>query len=113
MKKTLYEFCMENHKDSLLLEWDREKNGEMTPGTVSYGSGRKAWWRCAEGHSWQAVINSRRNGSGCPVCVGRTVQTGNNDLMTELPELVRQWHPDKNLPLTPSQITRGSHIKVW
>lgn len=113
MKRSRYEFCMENHKEDLLLEWDREKNGELSPETVTHGSGKRAWWRCAQGHTWQAVINSRSNGSGCPFCAGKRVCSGENDLLTELPELARQWHPDKNLPLTPSQVTRGSHIRVW
>lgn len=113
MKKTLYEFCMENHKESLLLEWDQKANGEMTPATVTHGSGKMAWWRCSKGHTWQAVINSRSSGSGCPVCAGKTVYNGDNDLMTELPELARQWHPTRNAPLMPSQVTRGSHRQVW
>ncbi len=113
MKKSLYEFCIENNKSGLLLEWDDTANGEMTPKMVAYGSGKKVWWRCEKGHTWQAVINSRSNGSGCPVCAGKVVLNGYNDLATELPELAQQWHPSQNAPLTPSQVTRGSHRLVW
>lgn len=113
MKKSLYEFCMENQKDRLLQEWDQEANGEITPKTISYGSGKKAWWRCEKGHTWQAVVNSRSSGSGCPVCAGKVALNGETDLATELPELAHQWHPVKNAPLTPSQVTRGSHRVVW
>ena len=52
----------------LLEEWDYEKN-IISPKKLSYGSARKVWWRCKEGHSWQATPNSRTNmKSGCPSC---------------------------------------------
>lgn len=111
--KTLYEFCMENNRTELLDQWDREANKDMTPETVARGSGKKAWWRCEKGHRWQAVINSRSGGSGCPVCSGRVVVYGSNDLETELPELASEWHPTKNMPLTPAMVTRGCHRSVW
>ncbi len=44
------------------------KNGDLTPAEVLPGSHRKVWWRCDRGHVWQADINSRVKGSGCPVC---------------------------------------------
>ena len=43
----------------LLAQWDRERNGDLTPNDVTYGSRRKVWWRCEKGHSWQAQIKSR------------------------------------------------------
>ncbi|MDO4312499.1 MAG: zinc-ribbon domain-containing protein [Eubacteriales bacterium] len=113
MKQSLYDFCIENNKSDLLQQWDGMANGEMTPKTITYGSGRKAWWRCERGHTWQAVINSRSNGCGCPVCAGKVALDGENDLKTEMSELAKQWHPVKNMPLTPSQITKGSHRLIW
>lgn len=113
MRKTLYEFCVENNRIELLEQWDKEANGDLTPEIVSRGSGKKVWWKCRKGHCWQAVINSRCNGCGCPVCAGKRVINGENDLATELPEVAREWHPVKNLPLTPSEVTRGSHRLVW
>ena len=29
------------------------------------------------------------------------------------PELVKQWHPTKNLPLLPEHFTHGSHKEIW
>lgn len=113
MKKSLYDFCIENGKDSLLIEWNYEANKELTPRLISYGSGKKVWWRCKKGHEWQAVVNSRSSGSGCPVCAGRISSEGYNDLATEMPELAAQWHPEKNIPLTPSRVTKGSTHIVW
>jgi len=53
-------------------EWYQPFNGNLKPDAVTPGSNKKVWWRCSEGHIWQAAIYSRtrRKGSGCPVCAG-------------------------------------------
>ncbi len=50
-----------------LDEWDYEKNTDIQPSEITYGSETKVWWKCNRGHSWLASPNGRRN-SGCPVC---------------------------------------------
>ena len=98
----------------LLKQWDRERNGDLTPHDVTYGSHRRVWWRCEKGHSWQAEVKSRTLlGAGCPVCAGKVVVPGENDLATLRPDLAAQWHPERNLPLTPERIAPGSHKRVW
>lgn len=50
-------------------EWDYERNGELKPTDVVAGSSKRVWWRCPEGHEWQAIIYRRKAGGGsCPVC---------------------------------------------
>ena len=34
-------------------------------------------------------------------------------LAIERPDLVAQWHPSKNLPLTPNDVTAGMETRVW
>ena len=98
----------------LLKQWDRERNGDLTPHDVTYGSHRRVWWRCEKGHSWQAEVKSRTLlGAGCPVCAGKVVVPGVNDLATLRPDLAAQWHPERNLPLTPERIAPGSHKRIW
>lgn len=97
----------------LAQEWNTEKNGDLTPDQVLPGSHRIVWWRCAHGHQWRAQIKSRVNGSGCPICTNRTVQSGENDLATQLPVLAKEWHPTKNGALTPDHIAPASNRKVW
>lgn len=53
---------------SVSLEWDREKNGTMTPEDVTFSSNRKFWWLCKSGHSWESPVNDRTKGHGCPKC---------------------------------------------
>lgn len=56
----------------LAKEWDTERNGSLTPDSVSAYSNRKAWWHCEKNHSYQAVIATRTmRGSGCPYCANK------------------------------------------
>jgi hypothetical protein len=31
----------------------------------------KLKWKCADGHQWEAIPNTIKNGSWCPICIGR------------------------------------------
>ena len=63
----------------LASEWHPVKNGELTPFNVTTGSSRKVWWQCPTGHEWQAGVQDRVKGNGCPVHSGRVVDVGIND----------------------------------
>ena len=53
----------------LAAQWYQPLNGDVTPQDVRAGSGYRAWWRCGEGHIWQAVVAIRTySHTGCPVC---------------------------------------------
>lgn len=97
----------------LAEEWDPVKNLPLTPDQVLPGSHQKVWWRCEKGHEWQAEIKSRVSGCGCPVCVNRSLEQGENDLASRYPQLSRQWHPTKNGSLRPEDVLAGTHRKVW
>ena len=55
----------------LASEWNYEKNGDLAPKDFMANSHRKVWWKCSKGHEWQATINNRNKGNGCPHCRGR------------------------------------------
>ena len=98
----------------IAAEWHPTKNGKLTPRDVTYGAGKRVWWRCEKGHDWDVKVNSRTNkDSGCPYCSGRKVWVGFNDLATTHPEIAAEWHPTKNGNLTPQQVTYGSGKCVW
>ncbi len=96
----------------LSKQWHPTKNGPLTPGDLTPGSNKKVWWICAKGHQWQAIVNSRSQGRGCPYCAGHKVSV-DNCLHTINPNLARQWNPAKNGSLTPKDVTPGSNKKVW
>lgn len=96
---------------NLMKEWDYEKN-EINPEQVAAGSGRKVWWKCKNGHSWEAYISNRRKGNGCPYCSGRIVIPGINDLQTLRPDLIEEWDWSKN-DIMPNQVKVHSIKSVW
>ena len=98
-----------------MQEWDFIKNSELgySPDSFSRGSSKKVWWKCKQGHEWEALISSRSRGCGCPYCSNRKVLKGFNDLATLFPDLAIEWHPLKNGELTPADYTYGSGKKVW
>lgn len=57
----------------IAAEWHPTLNGDLTPDQVVPGSGKRVWWRCSEGHEWQAYIYNRTGPqkTGCPVCAGQ------------------------------------------
>lgn len=98
----------------ILSEWDYAKNDPLLPSGVAAGSSKKVWWRCAKGHSWEAVISSRAlNGRGCPYCCNKRVLAGYNDLQHTNPGLAAEWYHDKNGDLKPTAVTQYSHAYAW
>ena len=99
---------------ALLAEWDWEKNGDNRPEQFSPRSKSKVWWKCQKGHSWEANINNRTRftANSCPICLNRLLSDANS-LANARPDLATDWHPSKNLPLTPRDVVAGGSRKVW
>lgn len=86
-------------------EWDYEKN-ESTPDKVTYGSSKKAWWKCEKGHSFCQSPNQRTNKKGkrlengtynpCPHCAHTVATPGEYSFATEHPELMKEWDWEEN-----------------
>lgn len=102
-----------DHHPELVAEWNYAKNGELTPQDILSGSNQKVWWKCKNGHEWQATIASRTKfGAGCAVCSGKRILPGYNDLATLNPKLLEEWDFERN-KLKPTEVGLGSHKKVW
>lgn len=127
----------------LASEWDYEANAEahkknpshpLSPKHITSGSQVKAYWKiknldnltrsCFPWLKWDAVIKDRVGGHGCPYISNppRKVLVGFNDLATKNPELASEWDYEANAkehaknkrhPLTPRDVTSGSHTKVF
>ena len=97
----------------IAAEWHPTRNGMLTPAQVAPGTRRKVWWRCKKGHEWYASVSSRTRNSGCPICAGKTVVSGENDLASRFPEIAAEWHPTRNGNLTACQVAPSSNRKVW
>ena len=98
---------------ALAAEWNYEKNENLTPKDVTKSSSRKVWWRCSEGHEWQATITNRNYENNCPICQNKKILVGYNDLTTINPTLANEWNYEKNGSLIPENFAESSGKKVW
>ena len=103
----------------LMVEWDWEKNTELgfDPTKLTCGSGKKVWWICEKMHSFDATVANRSNGKGCPICAGRKVLVGYNDLETWCMEnnridLIEEFDKEKN-DFSMKEITKSCKKEVW
>ena len=98
-------------RPDLASQFDMVKNKGVSPSDICCSTNKKYWWLCDKGHSWQTSANGRQK-SGCPVCGGKTVLPGFNDLLALNPVLAKEWDDEKNT-LKPSEVTLHSGKHVW
>lgn len=101
----------------IATEWNIQRNGDLEPTDVVFGSHKRVWWKCRRGHEWEATISSRSQGNGCPVCGYREdrhgVNNGINDLRTLSPQLCSEWDEERNGDLRPEMFRQFSNREVW
>ena len=94
-------------------QWHPTRNAMLTPADVRPMSNRTVWWRCDQGHDYEAMVCNRvGNGDGCPYCSGQRVGYG-NDLSRLFPAVASEWHPTCNGTLRPGDVRPKSHRSVW
>ena len=103
--------CLATLNPKAAKEWHPTKNGPLTPYDVRSGIHKMAWWICDKGHEWETRICNRKK-HGCPYC-SRQKANKENCLATIKPELVKEWHPTKNVDVTPYDVSYGSGKRVW
>lgn len=110
-------WCNKN-MPNLLNEWNFERN-TVNPSDISKTNNKKVWWKCSEGHEWEASIANRVHGTRCPYCF-----TGNNTTRRGVSlaewcknnnqeQILKEWDYNKNGLITPDKVSKGSHHKVW
>ncbi len=99
-------------KSKFIKEWS--ENNEISPDCIKPSYANNIKWICPKCHrEYEATVYNRvKNNSNCPYCSNRKV-CEDNSLYHCSPEIVKEWHPDKNNPLTPKDVTKGSDKKVW
>ena len=97
----------------LCKEWS-EKNFPFKPEDEHAKSCSKVWWKCPKcGSEYKSMISNRAHlGKACPVCAGKIIIVGLNDLRTTNPELCKEWS-SKNGDIKPEQFTHGSQTRIW
>lgn len=97
-------------------EWHPSKNGKLTPEMVAPATNKRVWWLGECGHEWQMAVSTRTTQNcGCPICSGKKVLAGFNDLQTSFPNLCEEWDFDKNsaIGLSPDSVSPHSDKKAW
>lgn len=95
-------------RPSLRDEWDYTKNIGIDPETLSSGTGKRVWWKCASGHEWQVRASIRADGRGCREC--NTLEKARANSVASQPEIADQLD-DPNY--VASDLNRSSTKKVW
>lgn len=99
--------------------WHPTKNGDVSASDIMPGARRNMWWLGECGHEWfiapRVMTRLRDTGykPGCPVCKGRQVLIGFNDLASKNPAVAAEWHPHKNTSMSPDTITYSSAKIAW
>lgn len=98
----------------LMKEWNTMRNSALglDPARLKIRSNKKVWWICSNGHEWEATVDNRTMGRGCPYCSRRKVLKGHNDLRTTHPDLAEEWDFEENAPLRPDEVTSISIKRV-
>ena len=114
-KRVCNENSLSDRRPALSIEWHPSKNETKTPHDYTCGSKKKVWWLCPLGHEYQAGIHTRARAekpTGCPFCDGKKVSK-ERSLAVLSPVISKEWHPEKNGKLTPSDFTHRSSRKMW
>jgi len=110
-RKATEELNLQTQFPDLCSEWHNIKNAHP-PTYYMPGSSDKVWWKCQKGHEWMASIGNRTSQkTGCPYCSGKRASEMHN-FAVAFPELIKEWHPNKNT-LSPEKYTPRSNSIVW
>ena len=85
-------------------------NSKIKATEVTAGSGKKLLWCCSKGHEWEARVDQRSYGYGCPYCSNRKIFVGFNDLATMNPKLAKEVSPNSKIKST--EVTVSSNKKL-
>lgn len=95
-------------------EWHPVKNGDVTPDEVLATTTQRYWWRCENGHEWEASVRKRTSrGHGCHQCSNQTVTVGENDLVSQHPDIANLFHPTLNPSVELAGLAEKSNKVVW
>lgn len=108
------------HSPELLKEWDYTKNTGINPDNLSYGSNKRIWWKCSEGHEWKVSPKGRTKGTNCPVCAIKNnadirrvtaVKKAGQSFSEAYPKQLAEWDFEKN-ELSPDEIAPKSNYRA-
>ena len=101
----------------LQQQWDSAAIAHLGNIDIKPHTKRKVWWtcdRCPDGHlhSWEARVDCRTDGSGCPQCSSHKV-CKHNSLATKAPLVAAQWDYEANAGTPDSVVAQSNVDVVW
>jgi hypothetical protein len=99
-------------RPDLAKEWHPTRNGELGPKDVTPGSLKKVWRLCDKGHWWLASVRCRTRGMRCTFCLSLH-KHGDQRMKDVKPELLKEWHPSRNMELKAGEVSLNHQEKVW
>ncbi len=112
-------------RPDLLDEWDYSKNNEIcSPNDVSVCSTIKVWWKCLKcGQTYYKRIVDVSYGHKCNDCARKSIgiknssphgkRNRNSKVVSDFPEVAKEWDYEKNGNLTPDDVTASSEKRIW
>ena len=95
---------------NLILEWDYNKNHNLSPSSISKGYDKKVWWKCENGHHFFVSPNVRTSqGVGCAVCHGGIAK--NVNAYTLAGKFIKRY-PSLSAAATAYGVTRGAILRA-
>jgi predicted metal-binding protein len=128
-----------NRRPGVAREWHPTRNDDLSASDVKPVSHYRAWWLCNDcGHEWQASVDNRTAGSGCPVCArsarvrsrskqkpkGRNATNSSPvkadkqsrpfiSFAKRFPDIAAEWHPSRNGDLAPDSVRYACNDRAW
>ncbi|DBA68634.1 TPA: hypothetical protein ACH3X2_013571 [Trebouxia sp. C0005] len=100
----------------LQAQWQKKRNMQLGNRVIRPGSNHKVWWSCDKcpdslPHVWEAIVNTRSKGTGCPFCSGKAI-CQHNTLARKAPAVTQFWDAKNHHPLSPGQVTASSNVRA-
>lgn len=114
---TFKEYSLLARFPKIAQEWHPTLNGTLKADMVFPSMHEKVWWLCSKcGQPYLASPahkTRKEHFRGCPICAGKQIVAGINDLASKRPDLAIDWHPTLNGELKPTDIAPNYSKKVW
>ena len=90
-----------------------EHNTHIDINSLAERSNKKVYWLCEKGHEYVRSVDKQiTNNSPCPICSGRLLAKGINDIVSKYPKIAEEWDYDANDDLKPEDFSFISSYRV-
>jgi rubrerythrin len=95
---------------------DWSMDNELSASQVLSGTNTDAKWKCHIcDYEWEAKVHARtgKSHTGCPMCAGAVLVKGKNDLLSQFPEIAKEWDYSCNEKSPDEVFAKTSDRAFW